>query len=155
MPISKVCDSTESANAITLFQPYPLSHPCSPRGAEVWSMESQQRALLKGERLALIRPNQVLLRFDVSCPGERDLSILVGMNSVTQQRPRAPARLFSACFVQGRSGTGKTTVIVKKLLGLETAYKSADIPLRQLLVTKSPKLCAAIKRYGVIRLNDV
>ncbi|GAX74067.1 hypothetical protein CEUSTIGMA_g1517.t1, partial [Chlamydomonas eustigma] len=89
-----------------------------------------------------------------------------------------------SAFIQGRSGTGKTTVIVKKMLQLEEAYEayvayvssgegsysvgeagsddSRDLhrgsstndqpahvqqggKLRQLLVTLSPKLCAALR----------
>ncbi|GAX84802.1 hypothetical protein CEUSTIGMA_g12223.t1 [Chlamydomonas eustigma] len=86
-----------------------------------------------------------------------------------------------SAFIQGRSGTGKTTVIVKKMLQLEEAYEAyvssgegsysmggagSDVSrdlhrgsftndqpahvqqggkLRQLLVTLSPKLCAALR----------
>jgi hypothetical protein len=55
----------------------------------------------------------------------------------------------SSCFILGRSGTGKTTVIVMKLLRCELEYRSTErlSGLRQIIVTLSPYLCAAIKRH--------
>jgi superfamily II DNA/RNA helicase len=73
----------------------------------------------------------------------------------------------ASCFVLGRSGTGKTTVIVIKLLQREQQYllshegPDLDVPtresacktpekgnfLRQIIVTVSPYLCSAIKGH--------
>ncbi|GAY56593.1 hypothetical protein CUMW_173100 [Citrus unshiu] len=55
-------------------------------------------------------------------------------------------------FVLGRSGTGKTTILVMKLFQKEKHHymgleKTERAILRQLFVTVSPKLCFAVKRH--------
>jgi type IV secretory pathway ATPase VirB11/archaellum biosynthesis ATPase len=75
-------------------------------------------------------------------------------------------RYPKSVFICGRSGTGKTTVITTRLLQKEQRFKAAlaaesaslsapnpeaeegaEKPhLRQLMVTLSPKLCAAIRQ---------
>ncbi|KAH7444504.1 hypothetical protein KP509_02G080200 [Ceratopteris richardii] len=70
-----------------------------------------------------------------------------------------------SCFILGRSGTGKTTVLVNKLIQRErisrslehefgfsenpegqNASRSSGVIIKQMLITLSPSLCSAIKR---------
>ncbi|CAE6529326.1 unnamed protein product [Rhizoctonia solani] len=54
----------------------------------------------------------------------------------------------SACFVLGRSGTGKTTCIVFKMLGIEKMYEWAkDEKPRQVFITQSPELAQRVQEY--------
>lgn len=56
----------------------------------------------------------------------------------------------SSCYVIGRSGTGKTTTILFKMLGIERAWKQSpdmwDRP-RQIFVTKSRVLATKVEEY--------
>ncbi|KAH6917677.1 hypothetical protein BKA70DRAFT_1178699 [Coprinopsis sp. MPI-PUGE-AT-0042] len=58
-----------------------------------------------------------------------------------------------SCYVLGRSGTGKTTTMLFKMLGLERTFSSlqlADVGAarpRQLFVTQSPVLAARVEDY--------
>ncbi|KAH7337929.1 hypothetical protein B0J17DRAFT_405385 [Rhizoctonia solani] len=54
----------------------------------------------------------------------------------------------SACFVLGRSGTGKTTCIVFKMLGIEKMYDWAEEERpRQVFITQSPELAQRVQEY--------
>ncbi|KZP15184.1 P-loop containing nucleoside triphosphate hydrolase protein [Athelia psychrophila] len=57
----------------------------------------------------------------------------------------------SSCYVIGRSGTGKTTTMMFKMLGMENAWKtlaSDDLPpIRQIFVTKSRILAGKVQEY--------
>ncbi|CAE6484842.1 unnamed protein product, partial [Rhizoctonia solani] len=54
----------------------------------------------------------------------------------------------SACFVLGRSGTGKTTCIVFKMLGIEKMYDWAEEERpRQVFITQSPELARRVQEY--------
>ncbi|KZP30395.1 P-loop containing nucleoside triphosphate hydrolase protein [Athelia psychrophila] len=57
----------------------------------------------------------------------------------------------SSCYVIGRSGTGKTTTMMFKMLGMENAWKtqaSDDQPtIRQIFVTKSRILAGKVQEY--------
>ncbi|KZP05200.1 hypothetical protein FIBSPDRAFT_1054221 [Athelia psychrophila] len=57
----------------------------------------------------------------------------------------------SSCYVIGRSGTGKTTTMMFKMLGMENAWKtqaSNDLsPIRQIFVTKSRILAGKVQEY--------
>ena len=56
----------------------------------------------------------------------------------------------SSCYVIGRSGTGKTTTILFKMLGIERAWKQSpdmwDRP-RQIFVTQSRVLATKVEEY--------
>lgn len=56
----------------------------------------------------------------------------------------------SSCYVIGRSGTGKTTTMLFKMLGIECAWKQSpdmwDKP-RQLFVTQSRVLATKVEEY--------
>ncbi|KDN37508.1 hypothetical protein RSAG8_10107, partial [Rhizoctonia solani AG-8 WAC10335] len=54
----------------------------------------------------------------------------------------------SACFVLGRSGTGKTTCIVFKMLGIEKMFEWAEEGRpRQVFITQSPELAQRVQDY--------
>ncbi|KAJ1305473.1 hypothetical protein OPQ81_000480 [Rhizoctonia solani] len=54
----------------------------------------------------------------------------------------------SACFVLGRSGTGKTTCIVFKMLGIEKMFEWAEEGKpRQVFITQSPELAQRVQEY--------
>ncbi|KAG8948833.1 hypothetical protein FRC04_009298 [Tulasnella sp. 424] len=53
----------------------------------------------------------------------------------------------SSCLVLGRSGTGKTTTMMFKMLAYELSAHHAGIPCRQLFVTQSPALAEKVKAY--------
>lgn len=54
-----------------------------------------------------------------------------------------------SCIIKGRSGTGKTTCILFRMLAVLQATNacSDSRPVRQMFVTKSHFLCARVKRY--------
>ncbi|KAA1475419.1 hypothetical protein DENSPDRAFT_842194 [Dentipellis sp. KUC8613] len=55
-----------------------------------------------------------------------------------------------SCFVQGRSGTGKTTTMLFKMFGLERAWQQSGCPEprpRQVFVTKSRVLAGKVEEY--------
>ncbi|KAH6917647.1 hypothetical protein BKA70DRAFT_1418375 [Coprinopsis sp. MPI-PUGE-AT-0042] len=56
-----------------------------------------------------------------------------------------------SCYVLGRSGTGKTTTMLFKMLGLERTFRSMDdskdAKPRQLFVTHSPVLATRVEDY--------
>ena len=57
---------------------------------------------------------------------------------------------MTSCYVIGRSGTGKTTTMLFKMLGIECAWKQSsnmwDKP-RQIFVTKSRVLATKVEEY--------
>ncbi|EUC55029.1 P-loop nucleoside triphosphate hydrolase, putative, partial [Rhizoctonia solani AG-3 Rhs1AP] len=54
----------------------------------------------------------------------------------------------SASFVLGRSGTGKTTCIVFKMLGIERMFEEgAEAKPRQVFITQSPALAQKVQEY--------
>ena len=57
---------------------------------------------------------------------------------------------ISSCYVIGRSGTGKTTTMLFKMLGIERAWKQfpdmQDKP-RQIFVTQSRVLASKVEEY--------
>ncbi|KDN37507.1 hypothetical protein RSAG8_10106, partial [Rhizoctonia solani AG-8 WAC10335] len=54
----------------------------------------------------------------------------------------------SASFVLGRSGTGKTTCIVFKMLGIERMFEEGDeAKPRQVFITQSPALAQKVQEY--------
>ena len=52
---------------------------------------------------------------------------------------------MSSCYVIGRSGTGKTTTILFKMLSIEHAWKQMGNKIRQIFVTKSRRLADKVK----------
>ncbi|KAG8921187.1 hypothetical protein FRC02_000403 [Tulasnella sp. 418] len=52
----------------------------------------------------------------------------------------------SSCFVIGRSGTGKTTTVLYKMIGLEQAALRSDRRFRQVFVTRSPILAGHVEK---------
>ncbi|KIO30532.1 hypothetical protein M407DRAFT_20420 [Tulasnella calospora MUT 4182] len=53
----------------------------------------------------------------------------------------------SSCLVLGRSGTGKTTTMMFKMLAYEMSTRAAGFPCRQMFVTQSPALAEKVKAY--------
>ncbi|KAG8960167.1 hypothetical protein FRC05_007045 [Tulasnella sp. 425] len=53
----------------------------------------------------------------------------------------------SSCLVLGRSGTGKTTCMVFRMIGLDIAAKKSDRNLRQVFVTQSRTLARKVRMY--------
>ena len=56
----------------------------------------------------------------------------------------------SSCYVIGRSGTGKTTTILFKMLGIECAWRQFQARWnkpRQMFVTQSRALAAKVEEY--------
>ncbi|KAF7986148.1 hypothetical protein HWV62_38518 [Athelia sp. TMB] len=57
----------------------------------------------------------------------------------------------TSCYVIGRSGTGKTTTMMFKMVGLENAWRmqaDTDLPqIRQIFVTKSHVLAGKVEEY--------
>ncbi|KAG8969177.1 hypothetical protein FRC03_004130 [Tulasnella sp. 419] len=51
----------------------------------------------------------------------------------------------SSCFVVGRSGTGKTTTILYKMIGLEEAFLKSGTKMRQVFLTQSPVLARQVE----------
>ncbi|KAI0757678.1 hypothetical protein C8Q80DRAFT_1134850 [Daedaleopsis nitida] len=64
----------------------------------------------------------------------------------------------SSCFVLGRSGTGKTTTMLFKMLGIERAWESHRETMpkpRQLFVTQSRVLAEKVEEYFVKLLDSL
>ncbi|KAG9004067.1 hypothetical protein FRB90_011077 [Tulasnella sp. 427] len=53
----------------------------------------------------------------------------------------------SSCLVLGRSGTGKTTTMMFKMLAFEMSARQAGSTSRQMFVTQSPALAEKVKAY--------
>ncbi|KAG1719467.1 hypothetical protein EDB19DRAFT_2045105 [Suillus lakei] len=56
----------------------------------------------------------------------------------------------TSCYVLGRSGTGKTTTMLFKILGIQRAWESSAIDMpkpRQIFVTKSKMLATKVEEY--------
>ncbi|KAF8319670.1 P-loop containing nucleoside triphosphate hydrolase protein [Clavulina sp. PMI_390] len=53
----------------------------------------------------------------------------------------------SSCFVIGRSGTGKTTTMLFKLLSIETAHRQKGSKIRQIFLTQSHILAQRVQEY--------
>ncbi|KIO30552.1 hypothetical protein M407DRAFT_20440 [Tulasnella calospora MUT 4182] len=53
----------------------------------------------------------------------------------------------SSCLVLGRSGTGKTTCMVFRMIGLDVAARKSDRTLRQVFVTQSRTLARKVRMY--------
>ncbi|KAG2132368.1 hypothetical protein DEU56DRAFT_981701 [Suillus clintonianus] len=56
----------------------------------------------------------------------------------------------TSCYVLGRSGTGKTTTMLFKILGIQRAWQSSAIDMpkpRQIFVTKSIMLATEVEEY--------
>ncbi|KAG8918121.1 hypothetical protein FRC01_002041 [Tulasnella sp. 417] len=53
----------------------------------------------------------------------------------------------SSCLVLGRSGTGKTTTMMFKMLAYELSAYQLGLPCRQMFVTQSPALAEKVKAY--------
>jgi len=51
---------------------------------------------------------------------------------------------MTSCYVIGRSGTGKTTTILFKMLGIEHAWNQVGVEIRQIFVTKSRLLATKV-----------
>ncbi|KIN94542.1 hypothetical protein M404DRAFT_380086 [Pisolithus tinctorius Marx 270] len=66
----------------------------------------------------------------------------------------------TSCYVLGRSGTGKTTTMLFKMLGIQRAWQlqseSSGMPRpRQIFVTKSPVLANKVEEYFVKLLESL
>ncbi|KAF9014907.1 hypothetical protein BDQ17DRAFT_1418043 [Cyathus striatus] len=63
----------------------------------------------------------------------------------------------TSCYVLGRSGTGKTTTMLFKMLGIERAFdiKATDPKPRQLFVTQSRVLATRVEEYFVKLLESL
>ncbi|KAG9026707.1 hypothetical protein FRB95_008543 [Tulasnella sp. JGI-2019a] len=53
----------------------------------------------------------------------------------------------SSCLVVGRSGTGKTTTMLFKMIALERAAQHSDTKIRQIFVTQSRVLAGRVEEY--------
>ncbi|KAG8753172.1 hypothetical protein FRC11_007661, partial [Ceratobasidium sp. 423] len=119
-----------------------------PPGGSDDDMKSEDisavRSLVASEKYMLLSRSLVKSIVD-DLDGEHIFQV-----SVLYCSPREKEVIYydSACFVLGRSGTGKTTCIVFKMLGIEKMYEWAgEEKPRQVFITQSPELSQQVQAY--------
>ncbi|KAI0791849.1 hypothetical protein C8Q75DRAFT_57347 [Abortiporus biennis] len=127
------------------FPPLELDSATSPTVVRIPDLRVEDRdelhALLVLEKFVTF--SQALLN---SILANRDVSHVFQMSPKEQDI----VKHTQSCFVLGRSGTGKTTTMLFKMLGIERSYDSHDKDLlrpRQLFVTQSQVLADKVQEY--------
>ncbi|KIO30554.1 hypothetical protein M407DRAFT_20442 [Tulasnella calospora MUT 4182] len=132
----------EGARSIGPSQlPPPDISECLSPGSEVNIAESHHPELhriLALEKYIPVNPSffQAIQKFD-------DSSFMFAVSSVEDRIIKYP----SSYLIMGRSGTGKTTCMIFRMIKLDIASKKAGKPLRQMFITHSRTLARRVRTY--------
>ncbi|KAG1738629.1 uncharacterized protein EDB91DRAFT_1347576 [Suillus paluster] len=152
--VIKVCMfRTKAADSVFLPASFPLAEPepdipASPPDLSPDDMEHLHSLLVLEKYVTF---SQAFLR---SLIANRDVHH-VFMLSPQEQKV---VECTMSCYVLGRSGTGKTTMMLFKILGIQRAWESSGIDMpkpRQIFVTKSRMLATKVEEYFTSLLKSL
>ncbi|KAG9016355.1 hypothetical protein FRB90_003160 [Tulasnella sp. 427] len=123
-----------------LFPPLDVSH-WNQKGADV---EIDESHFLELHRILALEKFVPLSRtFFDAIQKYDETSFMFAVSSPEYNIIRHP----SSCLVLGRSGTGKTTCMLFRMIGLDIATEKSGQPLRQMFVTQSRTLARRVRSY--------
>ncbi|KAI0791850.1 hypothetical protein C8Q75DRAFT_57350 [Abortiporus biennis] len=127
------------------FPPLEVDSPTSPTAVRIPNLRTEDRDELHGLLVLekFVTFSQALLN---SILADQNVAHVFQMSAKEQEI----VRHTRSCFVLGRSGTGKTTTMLFKILGIERTYddQHQDLPRpRQVFVTKSQVLADKVQEY--------
>ncbi|KEP48489.1 putative P-loop nucleoside triphosphate hydrolase, partial [Rhizoctonia solani 123E] len=149
------CSARETArtpgNNVTLPVEFSLSEESESAKEQQSNVNSSIDYAMNDDDLSAVRSTVVFEKFMLM---SKDLvkSIVEDLDGahVFQVSPKEKEVIYhdSASFVLGRSGTGKTTCIVFKMLGVERRFEEGDeAKPRQIFITQSPALAKKVQEY--------